>query len=64
MIESFKLYNQKTFLGLVYTVTFGCITKIDLETGTVFKYYSNNLLSYNFLMRRFLVNLKSIGLMN
>ena len=30
-------------------IDFGSITKIDLETGTVWKYYSDKLLLYNFI---------------
>ena len=43
-IDTYKISNN-----IFYNVDFGSITKIDLETGTVWKYYSNNLLSYNFL---------------
>ena len=43
-IDTYKISNN-----IFYNVDFGSITKIDLETGTVWKYYSNNLLDYNFL---------------
>ena len=43
-IDTYKISNN-----IFYNVDFGSITKIDLETGTVWKYYSNNLLNYNFL---------------
>ena len=43
-IDTYKISNN-----IFYNVDFGSITKIDLETGTVWKYYSHNLLSYNFL---------------
>ena len=42
-IDTYKISNN-----IFYNVDFGSITKIDLETGTVWKYYSNNLLYYNF----------------
>ena len=43
-IDTYKISNN-----IFYNVDFGSITKIDLETGIVWKYYSNNLLNYNFL---------------
>ena len=43
-IDTYKISNN-----IFYNVDFGSITKIDLETGKVWKYHSNNLLSYNFL---------------
>lgn len=43
-IDKYKISNN-----IFYNVNFGSITKIDLETGTVWKYYSNNLLNYNFI---------------
>ena len=43
-IDTYKISNN-----IFYNVDFGSITKIDLETGTVWKYYSNNLLNYNFI---------------
>ena len=44
-----KINKYKISNNIFYNVDFGSITKIDLETGTVWKYYSNNLLYYNFL---------------
>ena len=44
-----KIDKYKISKNIFYNVDFGSITKIDLETGTVWKYYSNNLLDYNFL---------------
>ena len=44
-----KIDKYKISKNVFYNVDFGSITKIDLETGKVWKYYSNNLLSYNFL---------------
>lgn len=43
-IDTYKISNN-----IFYNVNFGSITKIDLETGIVWKYYSNNLLNYNFI---------------
>ena len=43
-IDTYKISNN-----IFYNVDFGSITKIDLESGIVWKYYSNNLLNYNFL---------------
>lgn len=43
-IDTYKISNN-----IFYNVDFGSITKIDLETGIVWKYYSNNLLNYNFI---------------
>lgn len=43
-IDTYKISNN-----IFYNVDFGIITKIDLETGIVWKYYSNNLLNYNFI---------------
>ena len=43
-IDTYKISNN-----IFYNVDFGSITKIDLETGKVWKYYSNNLLNYNFI---------------
>ena len=43
-IDTYKISNN-----IFYNVDFGSITKIDLETGIVWKYYSNNLLDYNFI---------------
>ena len=43
-IDKYKISNN-----IFYNVDFGSITKIDLETGIVWKYYSNNLLNYNFI---------------
>lgn len=43
-IDTYKISNN-----IFYNVDFGSITKIDLETGVVWKYYSNNLLNYNFI---------------
>ena len=42
-IDTYKISNN-----IFYNVDFGSITKIDLETGTVWKYYSDKLLLYNF----------------
>lgn len=42
-IDTYKISNN-----IFYNVDFGSITKIDLETGTVRKYYSDKLLIYNF----------------
>ena len=39
-IDTYKISNN-----IFYNVDFGSITKIDLETGIVWKYYSNNLLN-------------------
>ena len=44
-----KIDTYKIFNNIFYNVDFGSITKIDLETGIVWKYYSNNLLNYNFI---------------
>ena len=44
-----KIYTYKISNNIFYIVDFGSITKIDLETGIVWKYYSNNLLNYNFI---------------
>ena len=44
-----RIDKYKISKNIFYNVDFGSITKIDLETGTVWKYYSNNLLDYNFL---------------
>lgn len=43
-IDTYKISNN-----IFYNVDFGSITKIDLETSIVWKYYSNNLLNYNFI---------------
>lgn len=43
-IDTYKISNN-----IFYNVDFGSITKIDLETGIVWKCYSNNLLNYNFI---------------
>lgn len=43
-IDTYKISNN-----IFYNVDFESITKIDLETGIVWKYYSNNLLNYNFI---------------
>lgn len=43
-IDTYKISNN-----IFYNVDFGSITKIDLETDIVWKYYSNNLLNYNFI---------------
>ena len=43
-IDTYKISNN-----IFYNVDFGSITKIDLEIGIVWKYYSNNLLNYNFI---------------
>ena len=43
-IDTYKISNN-----IFYNFDFGSITKIDLETGIVWKYYSNNLLNYNFI---------------
>lgn len=43
-IDTYKISNN-----IFYNVDFGSITKIDFETGIVWKYYSNNLLNYNFI---------------
>ena len=43
-----KIDTYKISKNVFYNVDFGSITKIDLETGIVWKYYSNNLLNYNF----------------
>ena len=42
-IDTYKISNN-----IFYNVDFGSIIKIDLETGTVWKYYSDKLLLYNF----------------
>lgn len=44
-----KIDKYKISKDIFYNVDFGSITKIDLETGTVWKYYSDKLLSYNFI---------------
>ena len=44
-----KIDKYKISKNVFYNVNFGSITKIDLETGIVWKYYSNNLLNYNFI---------------
>ena len=44
-----KIDTYKISKNVFYNVDFGSITKIDLETGIVWKYYSNNLLNYNFI---------------
>ena len=44
-----KIDKYKISKNIFYNVDFGSITKIDLETGVVWKYYSNNLLNYNFI---------------
>lgn len=44
-----KINTYKISNNIFYNVDFGSITKIDLETGIVWKYYSNNLLNYNFI---------------
>lgn len=44
-----KINTYKISNNIFYNVDFGIITKIDLETGIVWKYYSNNLLNYNFI---------------
>ena len=44
-----KIDTYKISKNIFYNVDFGSITKIDLETGIVWKYYSNNLLNYNFI---------------
>lgn len=44
-----KIDTYKNSNNIFYNVDFGSITKIDLETGIVWKYYSNNLLNYNFI---------------
>ena len=43
-----RIDKYKISKNIFYNVDFGSITKIDLETGIVWKYYSNNLLNYNF----------------
>lgn len=43
-----KIDKYKISKNIFYNVDFGSITKIDLETGTVWKYYSDKLLLYNF----------------
>lgn len=44
-----KIDKYKISKDIFYNVDFSSITKIDLETGTVWKYYSDKLLSYNFI---------------
>ena len=44
-----RIDKYKISKNIFYNVDFGSITKIDLETGIVWKYYSNNLLNYNFI---------------
>ena len=44
-----RIDKYKISKNIFYNVDFGSITKIDLETGRVWKYYSNNLLDYNFI---------------
>ena len=44
-----RIDKYKISKNIFYNVDFGSITKIDLETGVVWKYYSNNLLNYNFI---------------
>ena len=44
-----KIDKYKISKNIFYNVDFGSITKIDLETGTVWKYYSDKLLLYNFI---------------
>lgn len=43
-----RIDKYKISKNIFYNVDFGSITKIDLETGTVWKYYSDKLLLYNF----------------
>ena len=44
-----RIDKYKISKNIFYNVDFGSITKIDLETGTVWKYYSDKLLLYNFI---------------
>lgn len=44
-----KIDKYKISKNIFYNIDFGSITKIDLETGTVWKYYSDKLLLYNFI---------------
>lgn len=44
-----RIDKYKISKNIFYNVDFGSITKIDLETGTVLKYYSDKLLLYNFI---------------
>ena len=44
-----RIDKYKISKNIFYNVDFGSITKIDLETGRVWKYYSNDLLDYNFI---------------
>lgn len=43
-----RIDKYKISKNIFYNVDFGSITKIDLETSTVWKYYSDKLLLYNF----------------
>lgn len=43
-----RIDKYKFSKNIFYNVDFGSITKIDLKTGTVWKYYSDKLLLYNF----------------
>lgn len=43
-----RIDKYKISKNIFYNVDFGSITKIDLETGIVWKYYSDKLLLYNF----------------
>ena len=49
-IDTYKISNN-----IFYNVDFGSITKIDLETGIVWKYYSNNLLNYRLCHNKWLI---------
>ena len=44
-----RIDKYKISKNIFYNVDFGSITKIDLETGRVWKYYSNDLVDYNFI---------------
>ena len=59
-----KIDKYKISKNVFYNVDFGSITKIDLETGKVWKYYSNNLLSYNFLNETISSKSKEYEVMN
>ena len=54
-----KIDKYKISKNIFYNVDFGSITKIDLETGTVWKYYSDKLLLYNFSSKNSELNTSS-----
>ena len=54
-----RIDKYKISKNIFYNVDFGSITKIDLETGTVWKYYSDKLLLYNFSSKNSELNTSS-----